>query len=957
MQNCFRFRYIPKNGSLLGRVYKMYSVVNSSSWGFNALEPRRTLNVSTELEFLDDKKKVNWKLFRESINSLDFKTISNDDGKILLRYCGSSAINSSRKSRNELCQTIYDNILEQDKVDLKVYYSYIKTCTENGILLNWREFLSNLKHKPDEKIHKLLLENVCDSGAIEEAFSILEEIKYEGYSVDEDVFASLLLGHTLKGGLKAAESVLLTMRTAQIPETNNTKLAILKGLLRRKNHDDFKKFLNYYPLKLDEKQLLNILQELGLNGEISWLQEMNTLYDTMSREFTKHLKDVCIHLVHNHKAKNAMKIYENFISDSMEDNYGIFILEEMLLCNIEADEVISLTKYLRDKGMNQFAFERLTEFALRNKYVDVAWSLLKNINELRPHFFWPLLVIAHQVKGECGVLEVIQNMIKMNVRPDSDTLEYYVLPFCNLDNAKHLIQKLVNLGFSVKQLLTSVLLVLLQYGKVKDAANLCNFYKVDIGGDILFKQILTSWSEFEDASSTVTLLQKYCESYKERNDLVGDFLVSSLKYCENTEDFEAYNRLLEVLKEKKLKITITSADILHNILKTCESAISEDIQRGIDDIVDFKTKPESSYIPHPREMTLEELECHLLELQEKNMETRGVLRRLIQLHSRLGNAQRAEQLRQIFSEAGYIETLGMKSSMMHSYINGGHLEPALDTFKEINKLDPNFNIDSFKLLDLATLLVKANRYSEAIEIVQPKNQIKVLGGPAILRNCLELLKAYKDENEQNTMFDLLVDEGYCKVNNIILGPLVRIHLINGNLEKAAATYIFLSRKHKCTPLQLEVIKEIGKTENETLLQKVLDATAAVHGYDSTQAVLITAFAENGQKKALNKVLTAQRCSFQKALEKRCERWVQERKLEALLTLASCTERLSKEVIDINFIFRCIMKIHSINNDCESAVKFYEYLLMREMPISREILELLNKLLKYNNYELPLFSNK
>lgn len=57
-------------------------------------------------------------------------------------------------------------------------------------------------------------------------------------------------------------------------------------------------------------------------------------------------------------------------------------------------------------------------------------------------------------------------------------------------------------------------------------------------------------------------------------------------------------------------------------------------------------------------MNLEELEAHLIELQEKNMETRGVLRRLIQLHASKGNFERVRELRQLFIDSGYCGPYG-----------------------------------------------------------------------------------------------------------------------------------------------------------------------------------------------------------------------------------------------------------------------------------------------------------
>ncbi|KAG5894067.1 hypothetical protein JTB14_003926 [Gonioctena quinquepunctata] len=902
----------------------------------------------------DKQKRFQLTLLTNTLNSVNFNDISREDGKLLLASCGNSTADSSRESRNEMCQKIYHNLSKHDKLDFSIYHSYIRICTENGVCLNSKDFLSSLKHKPDELIYKLLLENICESGKVGEAFILLEVIKSEGYSVDEDVFASLLLAHTIEGGLKAAESVLLTMKTAHVPETLNTKLALLKGVLRRNDYDDFTKILDKYPVELDENQLLSVLQELGLYGNVSWLAELNVLFGTwtISREFINNLKNTCTHLVHMNKSKNALTIFEYFVPSGTEENFGFFIGEEMLHSNIITDEIISLARYLQDNEMNPYIFVRLTEVALKNQYVDAAWRLLENFTELRPHYFWPLMAHAHETNGEIGVLNVIARMINMKIKPDAETLELFVLPFCNLADAKVAVQKIENLGLTIREILSSALLVLLKNKRAKDAAALCDFYKVEIRGEKLFRLISSSWHSTRDSESAAMILQKYYESCTVENDLVGDFLVSCLNYCKNSDDFNSFASLLKILKKRKLKLTTTSADILYNTLSKSENDTSQNIRMLIDDMLDLRIKPETSYIPHPRNMTEDELECHLLELQEKNMETRGVLRKLIQLHSRFGNSKRVEQLRQIFQEAGYVETAGMKSSVMHSYITGGHTELALDMYKEIKEIEPTFSLDNYKIIDLATLLVGGDRFAEAIEMFRSEGQSRVIGGPAIQRNCTDLLKVFKDEQEQLTMFEFLIDKGYCKVNNVVLGPLVRIHLNSGNLEKAVSTYIDLSKRYRCTPLQLEVIRELVKMENEPSLQAVLNATSAVHGPVSTQVALITALAEIGQEKALRKILSTVRMPLRSTLEKRCERWIMEKKVAALQTLADCCDRLPKEVIDVNFIYNCIMKIHNSNNNCEAALELYERLIEKELPVHRELEEIILKLLKHNNYVIP-----
>jgi leucine-rich PPR motif-containing protein, mitochondrial len=46
-------------------------------------------------------------------------------------------------------------------------------------------------------------------------------------------------------------------------------------------------------------------------------------------------------------------------------------------------------------------------------------------------------------------------------------------------------------------------------------------------------------------------------------------------------------------------------------------------------------------------MNLEELEAHLIELKSKQMNTRGVLRKLLQIHCRNRNVERALQIKKV----------------------------------------------------------------------------------------------------------------------------------------------------------------------------------------------------------------------------------------------------------------------------------------------------------------------
>lgn len=177
-------------------------------------------------------------------------------------------------------------------------------------------------------------------------------------------------------------------------------------------------------------------------------------------------------------------------------------------------------------------------------------------------------------------------------------------------------------------------------------------------------------------------------------------------------------------------------------------------------------------------MTLEQLECHLIELQHKKMETRGVLRKLIQMHCRLGNLERANELLTVFNKARYQISPGMKAGFIDLYIKNNDLNRAIEMYNEIKKDNPLFLVDDFKIINLANLFVINNRFDEAVTLLKKQtNKIKV--DKTIEANCWRLLDSSAlngNYMQTKTLFNLLTSLRFCEINNVILGPLVRVHL-------------------------------------------------------------------------------------------------------------------------------------------------------------------------------------
>lgn len=66
-------------------------------------------------------------------------------------------------------------------------------------------------------------------------------------------------------------------------------------------------------------------------------------------------------------------------------------------------------------------------------------------------------------------------MLDKNIEIDHETLDTYVIPFCNPTNPILLIDKLKTMGFTVKQLLAPTVCALLQTQQTELALKICKY--------------------------------------------------------------------------------------------------------------------------------------------------------------------------------------------------------------------------------------------------------------------------------------------------------------------------------------------------------------------------------------------------------------------------------------------------------------------------------------------------
>ncbi|KAL3279388.1 hypothetical protein HHI36_016898 [Cryptolaemus montrouzieri] len=915
-------------------------------------------NISTFNElvhYVRNARRVEMEHIANILNKVENDNLTEEQVLFLLQWCRRILPGETQKTKHILCQNVFQTFQSQSKFSEKVYQTYVNVCTENRHLLDIETLLSSLPKNVSLDTIKLMLRNVCEGGDTEKAQTVLLHMKNKGCPVDEEVFNDLILCHTINGGLRAGETVLKSMHMAKLSESDSTRFFILKGLAKRHDFKEFIEGITKYSLHLSEKMLLDLLYTLGFSGNHEWSNYAINLFDrnSVNRCFQDELEKLCLNLIHNERFDAAMTFYELLVAPKPDIRYGGMILREMLISSAPIEKIVEFANELKDREFNEYALEDVTNLALKYKLTRSAMHLFKHFQVLRPHYFWPVLIRAHINGGEKGLMETVQNVDNMNVRFDSESFQDYIFPYCDLSDPGRVMKNFQKHGYSIRALLTPLIVALLKKRQTKLALKIYNEYDVQIGTKELMDVLPHTWIMTVDHDVCLSLLQRICESQNEN--LFKNFLITILSKLSNSERLGHFLQLLKDSKKRKFSIDTTTAVFSINILKKnfASCKLFSEIEDAINDLLQFMDTTDVPYILHPRDMNTEQLECHFIELKAKQMETRGVIRKLIQKHTSEGNFGRVKELEDELMIKQYSASPGIKASIMYTYIKEENISKALKTYYELKENFCNFKIDDFKIIDLAALLVKNKDFDTAVDILlnEAKGR-KLQTKKSLEKNCRTLLFSIEDIEQQRKMFDILIDNGYCLPSNVILGCLIQLHIEKDHLKDAVDMFIDFCQKYRKTPMQLVLIGKLLESGNQKLLQSVLDAVVSIYGDLETNASLISAHCEKGFKEKLAILLKNIQSNPVKEMEKRCERWVQLGQLEPLQVLFEVSRDVSPKLLNKSKIQQCIMQIYCNKNDCDGALEFWKTLIDNEDLINPEIEAKLSNLLERCKYQMP-----
>ncbi|XP_016980135.1 leucine-rich PPR motif-containing protein, mitochondrial [Drosophila rhopaloa] len=932
----------------------------------------------------------------------------------------------SGQERLQLFQSLWAQLLKlggQPKLDH--YHTRLQVLRQNRLpLSDHRSVLAEIAvyhGAADASLYSALLDVAGSAGNMRQATELLAEMRERSFALTDRNFYALLLGHARNGDLAGAESVLASMRAAGIQPGSNSQAIWFEALVENGQVTQAMELLQT-EAGFTGPQLLQMLRGV-LAGKAVDTELAQQLVKELPREFLTGLdlppaiRSLCIQLVHQGRTQVVMQLVSalpapKFGNQNQNiDEYGALLLQEFFRAHVPLAQTLQFASELVQRSQNPRALHLVVELALRrlpSSALHCLQALSTAGEKLRPHYFWPLILHHHRREGESGLLRLVAEMQRMGVECDDETLRQYLLPHLTqtLTQPLEAIKALESAGVKPSLTLCPIVSHLLQQNQqMNEALDLLKRYPTRLDLSMLLQPLSSlavnarATKRFELFAQVVQALQQ--KALQRGEDFVGSLLLQMTgPQTRLRQDAASLSRFLHELSRLELQLSPAASEVLLSLARqaTQDTELIQDLAKALQKMRNTElTLPADTaslhggFIKHPRDMSLDELECHLVELESKQLNPRGVLRRLLQLSVRSGRLERAQQLLAKCQALKVQTSAGMMASILDLHIKLRDLPRAQEALQRLRSTYPAFQIDEHKVIDFAGLLVQGQQLEAAKQLLQRRaEQHKVVGGDYVIKNVWQLLtnvaqlaasqppsnstsegaEGSKPRNLTRETLDFLRELGYCQSHNALLGPVVREWLLRGDLDAAVGEFQRLANNHKHTPLQFELLSLLVRLGNgdeqelarfpattaESAQQNLAAVTATVsrvHGAANMNSALLLALAESGKEAQLRRLIINPEFRINhELLVKNCEHLGQEGAVRTLLRLARGVRGVQRS-IDEQKIYDILLAQFCRSNDYEAALDLFERLEADdELKVSQEFLRNLVQLLQVNRVEIP-----
>uniref|UniRef100_A0A1I8NWD3 Pentatricopeptide repeat-containing protein-mitochondrial domain-containing protein n=1 Tax=Stomoxys calcitrans TaxID=35570 RepID=A0A1I8NWD3_STOCA len=953
-------------------------------------------------------------------NTSGQQPITSEQGLFMLNVCGLEMPSLTAEERITHFQTVWQYLQNAGMITKDHYHIMLNVLRYNRHPLNeYKTFVQEYEklRGSSKDIYSELLAVAGATGNVKQSTEILAEMRNLQLALSERDFNSLLRAYARDNDMRGFQTVLDSMHATGLPLSLNTQSTLFEVYMEKGDKTKALNLLQDHKGQFETHHVVNMLRSVNDSTVASpdvvvdLVKELKSDY-VLGSEVPVALRRACIGFLYNKKIDHVMALIDSLPKPKFQENqdidsYGVFLLHALFRANCDLMKIIEISKRLEETEKNTRALHIAAEIALRRSppmALPVFEELVRRGQPLRTHYFWPLMMYNFRRHSESGIVRTLKLMQEFKVECDHATISQYVLPKLSitLTNPQIALKQMDEAGIKTSLILTPIVSHMLTQSKWFDVVPLIEAYPTKLQVANLIAPLcnvavhVRATKRYHHFAKLLNILAN--KNIDRQQDVIGRFLIDLFSSQEKVRsDLHCVQRLLAEMHKFGVKLSpgaVTTVQPLLNqgIQNTNETsaksmqAVSQTLKEMTKRSLSLHTGSEddsmiSTFIKHPRDMSLDELECHLVELEGKQMNTRGVLRRLLQVCVRDNRLERAQEIKNKCDILQVQNSPGMLASILEMYIKLKDLPNAQIYLKKIEQTYPGFQIDEHKFVDYASLLVSSGQLDKAKEILEERSmKHRIIGGDYVLRNVWNLLTNVAqyaatlkdlpaDRNLTREMYAFMQKLGYCRTHNTILGPIIRERLLRHDLQSAIKEFKQLAQQYRHTPLQFELLSLIVRLCNDNedlksqykcnpeeaqqLLSEITEIITKVHGTINMNSGLLLAFAESGTDNQMRRLLINPEFRInEELLLRNCEHLGQEGAVQTLLRLARGARGLNR-VIDEQNIYNMLLNNFIKTNDYQAALNLYERLEADDdLKISQDFLRSIVSLLKTNNIEIP-----
>ncbi|GFT70491.1 leucine-rich PPR motif-containing protein, mitochondrial [Nephila pilipes] len=885
---------------------------------------------------------------------------SETHGLYLLRCCGLMRYEKPDE-RVKMADEVWKKLQKLGvQINVRHLNSYLKVLVDSKHEFSISEFLTTMENfniEPNKVTYMLFLQKYCNQGNLNGASEILQCLKENKFPVNESVFNLLINGHIKADDISGAQDMLEAMRSSGLSPTAESYTALACGYAEKSDIDNLKSLLENAKnshITFSNKNYLQILAALstestefvdeliGMMENINaWRQEViNTSFDLIFR----HMEDVAFKLMLT-------------VANSENNATNVFV-KQLVKCDTPAEKIVKYCEEISNKGLNKYVFLNAAKIATELNKIDLAFALFEVLQKkgipVRTYNFHPLL--SSYKNMEEGIWLILTKMFQLGVPPDFFTYFDYVFPAVSVSNPETVISKIQETGHSMTSVTDSLFKYYCYHNQFDKALFLCENYPVCIHPSFSFKKLI---SMYERNTHTHT---KNSDAYYgvlnyvlQNRRLAGDD--SEVSYGKNLAILVQSNpSLFETLYSilnKNFKYSKCSIDVCSNILQTEKPELLVYIKR-------MKNSENYSVNVKSASLSVFKEENEFKSLKEKGLSTHQYLLERLTIHLRdRKDIFRINQLIDEWNKLGIDYPHTLCAQLLTFYCETSNLEMAKKSYEFLKEKKAAFKLDTVKVIDYATLLLKFSRFDEALDIIENEcKELLCFGGHELLLRSIKKLFTLAIETGNidvvKKLQNILLPHANTFHASIFYEPLVKFHLYRKDFESALEEFEKCVRIYQVAPCVRMLFKKCIILENHRELENVIKLSSSITGWgkQATLCELTLAFLETGRSSEALKVMQNMRNKPDSGyLEGLCSQLYDQNRVKDLLMFVKLI--CAAEHVDCEKIVNNLIKLADGRNDFITALALYNST-KHLIQLSDDAKHFLCRLLLRNKQKVPFY---